>query len=140
MSAYRKWAAQARRKYYKQFKHEAQNAHECRLIPLDNLLSAPVTDFEMGPMCEAFMHWSAAVCRTKPGEGPHCFTCDAEFGPDRTVPAAFWFQFSFARQPTVMAITALCPDCFERKDCIDRIVTEVLKSNPNVQVVPMIKQ
>jgi len=94
----------------------------------------------MGPMCEAFMHWSAAVVQTKPGEGPHCFTCDAEFGPGRTFPAAFWFQFSFARQPTVMAVTALCPDCFEHEDCIDRIVAKVRKDNPNVRVMPMTKQ
>ena len=39
-----------------------------------------------------------------------------------------------------MAVTALCPDCFEHEDCIDRIVAKVRKDNPNVRVMPMTKQ
>src|SRR5262245_9297066 len=139
-SAYRKQAARARQKYYKQFKRDAQDVFDCRLVPLDNLLSATTIDLAMAPLCEAFVHWSVMVCQTKPGEGPHCLTCDAEFGPGRTVPAACWFQFPFARRPRVIAVGALCCTCFEREDCIDRIIAEARTRNPHLRVVPMTKQ
>jgi hypothetical protein len=121
MTAFSKYAAQTQRQYLEQFKRDAQEMYDCWLVPIDNLLSAPMSDLEMGPLCHAFMHWSAAVCRTKPGEGPNCLTCDTEFGPGRTVPAAFWFQLPYARLPTVIAIDAVCPTCFKRSDCFDRI-------------------
>jgi hypothetical protein len=91
-------------------------------------------------MLDVFVRWSGIVYKTKPGEGPHCLTCDAEFGPGRTVPAAFWFQLPFACRPTVMAVDALCSACFEREDCIDRIVVEVRKRNPYARIIPMTKQ
>ena len=136
MSAYRKYAARTQQKYYEQFKRDTQGVLDCKLVPLDNLLSAPMTDLEMGPLCEAFVRWSTVVYQTKPGEGPHCLTCDTEFGPSRTAPAAFWFQFPFARRPTVMAVGALCPACFKRDDCINRIVAEARPRNLHLQVVP----
>src|SRR5262249_54938188 len=139
-SVYRKQTVRARQKYYEQFKRDAQGVLDCKLVPLDNLLFAPMTDLEMGPLCEAFVRWSVVVYQTKPGEGLHCLTCDAEFGQGRTVPAAFWFRFPFARQPTVMAVHALCPACFEREDCIDRIVAEARTRNPNLRVMPTTKQ
>jgi len=140
MTAFSKYAAQTQRQYYEQFKHDAQEMCECRLVSIDYLLTAPISDLEMGPLCGAFVKWSAAAYQMKPGDGPHCLTCDAEFGPGRTVPAAFWFRFPFAHQPKVMAVDALCSACFERRDCIDRIVAEVGKGNLSVRVIPMAKQ
>jgi|SRR6516225_10677975 hypothetical protein len=130
----------ARWKCYEQFRRDAQGALDCKLVPLNDLLFGVVTDLARGPLCEAFVRWSNIVSRTKPGEGPHCFTCDAELGPGRTIPAAFWFRFPVARRRMVMAIDALCPTCFEREDCLDRIVVESRKHNPDLRVIPTTKQ
>jgi hypothetical protein len=110
------------------------DAYNYEFVPIDHLMSAPLSDPEMGPLCRALIEWASAAHHTKPGEGPLCFTCDTEFGPGRTVPAAFWFQLSRMHRSKVVAIDALCPVCCEREDHLDRIVAKTQEANPHVQL------
>jgi hypothetical protein len=82
MTAFSKYAAQTQRQYYEQFKHDAQEMCECRLVSIDYLLTAPISDLEMGPLCGAFVKWSAAAYQMKPGDGPHCLRRRVRTGPD----------------------------------------------------------
>jgi len=70
--------AQTRQENHEPFRCDT---YDCEFVPLDNLLSAPLNDPEMGPLCSALIRWASVVYYTKSGEGPLCFTCDTEFGP-----------------------------------------------------------
>ena len=136
MTAFSKFAARTQQQYCEQFKRDAQEVYDCRLISTDILLTAtPQSHPEMWSLCEVFMQGAAATVETKLGEGPQCLTCDTEFGPGRAFPAAFWFRFPYAR-PSIVAIEAVCYDCIAHENCIDRIVGKM----DNVRVIPTTKQ
>jgi hypothetical protein len=135
----------ARQKRLKKFVRDTRDAVECRLIPTDELLGMtavrmrrPATTMTM--VETAFCQWSAAALGSKPGTGPLCFTCDTEFGPGRAVPAAFWVRSPFATQSKVTIVSGICPACFARTDCIDRIFDGMRRYAPDLQIWPVTKQ
>jgi hypothetical protein len=133
MTAFSKYAARTQRLYCEQLERDAREVYECRLVSTDILMTAtPQSHPEMGSLCAAFMRWAAVTVKTKPGEGPHCITCDTEFGPGRAIPAAFWFQFPYAC-PSVVVIEAVCDKCIAEQNYIDRII------GPG-RIIPMPKQ
>jgi hypothetical protein len=135
-----KTAAQKYRRWMKQFVRDAQGTLECRLVSAEDLLyfatTGPRRPATM-PMVDAFHQWSAAAIRSHRGSGPLCLTCNAEFGPGRAVPAAFWVQSPFVKQSSITIISGVCPECFTHADCMDRILAGMRRRIPDLQVTPL---
>jgi hypothetical protein len=123
----------------KQFVHDAQGAFDCQLILAEDLLYIASAGFPV-TMADAFKQWSTTTVKSKPGDGSLCLTCDVEFGPGRAVPAAFWLQSPFAKRSPVTVISGICPACFARADCVDRILAGMRQRIPDLQIMPATRQ
>src|SRR5262249_12341542 len=129
------------RRQIKQFMRYTQGAVDCRLITTDDLLYlATVGPHRSTTMAKAFLQWTAMAVKSMPGDGPLCLTCDSEFGPGRAIPAAFWLQIPFAKRWKVTVISGVCPVCFTRGDCVDRILAGMRQRIPDLQVMPATRQ
>jgi hypothetical protein len=141
-----KRATREHHRLMKQFVRDAKGTLDCQLLTTEDLLymtamveAGPPTTV-MAPTTAAFMQWSASGLKSTLGDGPLCLTCDVEFGPGRTVPAAFWFQSPFAKLSKAVIISGICPACFARSDCMDRIFAGMRRRIPDLRVVPMTGQ
>jgi len=101
-------------------------ALDCQLISAEDVLyRATASPCGFTAKAEAFHQWKATAVKSKPGDGPLCLTCDVEFGPGRAVPAAFWFQSPLKKSSKATIINGVCPTCFTRADCVDRIIAGI---------------
>jgi hypothetical protein len=117
------------RRQMKQFMRDAQGTTECRLLTTAQLLFMKARN-PPSAQTDAFDQWSATALKSRPGEGPLCLTCDAEFGPGRTAPAAFWFRSPYAKQSKLTVISGICPTCLTRPGCVDRIIAGMRNAVP----------